>query len=134
MSNANRWLQRLQNLNKAYARLVEACKQEDYSDLEAAGLIQTYEFTFELAWKTMKDKLSFEGYEVRSPRETIRKAFEMELIPDVDAWLEALDSRNLLSHTYDEPTASEAVALIKGKFAPMLQASVEVLNRLAHTA
>jgi len=131
MSNENRWLQRLQNVNKAISRLVEACDQEEYNDLEIAGLVQTYEFTFELVWKTMKDKLTFEGYEVKSPRETIKKAFEMGVIMDVDLWLEALDARNLFSHVYEDEIAEQATALIKDKFFPMLRDGVETLNKLA---
>ena len=131
MSNENRWLQRLQNLNKAFKRLEEACDQGSYSELEVAGLVQTYEFTFELCWKTLKDKLTFEGYEVNSPREVINKALEMELITDVDQWLEALASRNLFTHTYNDQIAREATALIREKLEPMLRACVTKLNELA---
>jgi nucleotidyltransferase substrate binding protein (TIGR01987 family) len=134
MSNENRWLQRLQNLNKAFKRLQDACDQDDYNELEVAGLVQTYEFTFELCWKTLKDKLTFEGYEINSPRETIKKAFEMDLITDVDQWLKALDSRNLFSHTYEDEIAKQAVALIKDKLQPMLRTCVDKLNDLAMTA
>ena|ERR1035438_1440235 len=134
MSNENRWLQRLQNLNKAFKRLEDACAQDDYSELEVAGLVQTYEFTFELCWKTLKDKLTYEGYEVNSPREVIKKAFEMELLTGVDQWLEALDSRNLFSHTYDNAIAMQATALIKEKIEPMLRACVARLNELAKAA
>ena len=134
MSNENRWLQRLQNLNKAFKRLEDACAQDDYSELEVAGLVQTYEFTFELCWKTLKDKLTYEGYEVNSPREVIKKAFEMELLTGVDQWLEALDSRNLFSHTYDNAIAMQATALIKEKIEPMLRACVAKLNELAKAA
>lgn len=134
MSNENRWLQRLQNLNKAFKRLEDACDQDEYSELEVAGLVQTYEFTFELCWKTLKDKLTFEGYEVNSPREVINKAFEMSLLGDVDQWLEALESRNLFSHTYDNEIAAQATALIKDKLEPMLRACIAKLNELAKTA
>lgn len=134
MSNENRWLQRLQNLNKAFKRLQDACDQDDYSELEVAGLVQTYEFTFELCWKTLKDKLTFEGYEVNSPREVIKKAFEMSLLTDVDQWLEALESRNLFSHTYDSAIAEQAIALIKEKLEPMLRACVAKLNEQAQSA
>lgn len=134
MSNENRWLQRLQNLNKAFKRLEDACDQDDYSELEVAGLVQTYEFTFELCWKTLKDKLTFEGYEVNSPREVIKKAFEMSLLTDVDQWLEALESRNLFSHTYDSAIAEQAIALIKEKLEPMLRACVAKLNEQAPSA
>lgn len=134
MSNENRWLQRLQNLNKAFKRLQDACNQDDYSELEVAGLVQTYEFTFELCWKTLKDKLTFEGYEVNSPREVIKKAFEMSLLTDVDLWMEALESRNLFSHTYDSAIAEQAIALIKEKLEPMLRACVAKLNEQAQSA
>jgi len=76
------WKQRLENLKRAFAQLEKACARAEYSDLELAGLVQTYQFTFELCWKTMKDLLTSEGYDVKSPRETIRKAFELALIPD----------------------------------------------------
>ena len=134
MSNENRWIQRLQNLNKAFKRLEDACDQDEYNELEVAGLVQTYEFTFELCWKTLKDKLTFEGYEVNSPRETIKKAFEMELVTDVDQWLEALESRNLFSHTYEDDIAKQAIALIKEKLEPMLRVCVGKLNELAKDA
>ena len=131
MSNENRWRQRLQNLNKAWTRLESACSQDAYNELEIAGLVQTFEFTFELTWKTMKDKLTFEGYEVNSPREAIKKAFEMDLIRDVETWFEALESRNLFAHTYEDEIARQAIDLIKNRFCPLLGACVAHLNRLA---
>jgi nucleotidyltransferase substrate binding protein (TIGR01987 family) len=134
MSNENRWKQRLQNLNKAFKRLEDACAQEHYSELEVAGLVQTYEFTFELCWKTLKDKLLFEGYEVNSPREVINKAFEMGLIVAVDHWLEALESRNLFSHTYNNEIAEQAIELIKTRLEPILRACVAKLNELAKSS
>ena len=126
-----RWKLRFESLQKAFARLEEACAKEEYSELELAGLVQTYEFTFELCWKTLKDLLVLEGYEVNSPRETIRKAFEMSLIDDVDRWLNALDSRNALSHVYDEQTARQSLNWIKSEFEPMLRQCVTRLHERA---
>ncbi len=48
------WLQRFQNLERAYADLSSACSLEHYSKLERSGLIHTFKFTFELAWKTLQ--------------------------------------------------------------------------------
>jgi nucleotidyltransferase substrate binding protein (TIGR01987 family) len=129
-----RWRQRLQSFEKANAQLQKACALESYSDLELAGLVQTYEFTFELAWKTMKDLFSYEGYEVASPRETIRQAFAAQVITDVDLWLEALDSRNRLSHTYDSAIAEEAEDLVKHRYAPMVERLLVVLRERNKTA
>lgn len=126
-----RWLQRLQNLNKAYARLKTACAQERYNDLELAGLVQTYEFTFELAWKTLKDLLTYQGYTVNSPRETIKLAFTEGLIADGEEWLRAMETRNLFAHTYEEHLSEEATQLIRSRFFPMLSAATEKLNDIA---
>jgi hypothetical protein len=85
--NPDRWRQRLQNLNKAFGRLHAACAQERYNDLELSGLAHIYKFTFELCWKTPRDKLVFEGYEANSPREAIPRAFQMGLLADAAPWL-----------------------------------------------
>lgn len=124
-----RWQQRLQNFERAFGQLDRACDKETYSELELAGLVQMFEFTFELAWKTLKDLLFYEGYDVNSPRDVIRKAFEVGLIQDVDLWLETLESRNRLSHTYDEKTALEAEELIKDSYAPMIRRVLETLRQ-----
>jgi hypothetical protein len=58
----------------------------------------------------------------------------MDLLKDVDQWLEALESRNLFSHTYEDEIAKQAVALIKDKLQPMLRICVDRLNELAKTA
>ena len=123
-----RWKLRFENLQRAFGRLEEACAQEEYSHLELAGLVQTYEFTFELCWKTLKDLLISEGYEVNSPRETLRKAFEMFLIDDAERWFHALDSRNRLSHVYNEQAAKQAETWIKNNFMPMLSQCVLTLR------
>ncbi|MCC8149473.1 nucleotidyltransferase substrate binding protein [Akkermansia sp.] len=128
MNGHLRWKQRLQNLNKAFSRLRNACARPEYNELEMAGLVQTYEFTFELCWKTLKDKLVYDGYSVNSPREAIRQAFGAGLIDNIDCWLQALESRNLFVHTYDHSIEEEAVSLIKGQFLPMMSQCVENLN------
>jgi nucleotidyltransferase substrate binding protein (TIGR01987 family) len=126
-----RWKLRLENLTKAFVRLESACSQEKYSDLELAGLVQTFQLTFELCWKTLKDLLLFEGYEVNSPRETIKKAFELSLIGDTERWFSALENRNVLCHVYDEPMATQAMHEIKETFEPMLR---ECVNSLCQRA
>lgn len=125
MSNSAeiRWHQRFENFHKATRLLAAACEQEEYSDLERAGLVQTFEFSFELAWNTLKDLLFHEGHDPRTPRESIRTAFTAGYLTEAETAtaLDALDKRNLLSHSYDEATAEEAVRLIREQYAPMLQ-------------
>lgn len=133
MANSDeiRWQQRFENFGKALTQLESACNQAEYSDLERAGLVQMFEFTMELAWNTLKDLLFYEGFETKTPRETIRKAFETEYLTEeeTETLLDALIKRNVLSHTYDEKTAEEAVRLIKFVFAPVFRALYDRLQR-----
>lgn len=131
MSADLRWVQRLHNLERAHARLVDACALQAYTDLETAGLVQTFEFTFELAWKTLKDRLTHEGFEVNSPRQAITIAFQAGMIGDVDRWLDMLGSRNTFSHLYEERIATEAVAVIRTSYLPLLSACVTMLRSAA---
>lgn len=128
MTSELRWQQRLSNLNKAFVRLQKACAQTQFNELESAGLVQFYEFTFELCWKTLKDLLLFEGYEVSSPRQTLKKAFEMGLIDNIDLWLKALESRNLFTHTYDDTIAKESIDLIRQEFLAIMTSCVHTIN------
>jgi len=128
--NPLRWKQRLENLNKAGKRLNDACQQQSYNDLERAGLVQTFEFSFELTWKTLKDLVEYEGYEVASPRSVIRTALQANHITpeQCETLLEALNKRNLLTHTYNEDNALEAQRLIINDFSPVINAIVNKLN------
>jgi len=76
-------------------------------DLDRAGIIQYFEFCFELSWKTLKKILSFKGELVSNlgPRDVFRVSAKYNLIRDPELWFEFLEHRNLSSHTYKEATA-----------------------------
>ena len=124
VSNADerRWQQRLDTFGTALAQLTNACDREGYDYLELAGLIKTFEFSFELSWKVLKDLLFYEGHDVKAPRAVIRKSFEVEYVDesDCETLLDALDKRNLLSHAYLLDVAHEAETLIKERYHPAL--------------
>jgi len=122
-----RWKQRFSNYKKAVSQLTEFIEKEKLNKFEVQGLIQCFEYTFELAWKTMKDYLEQEGFEVKSPRSTIQTAFQIQLITDGHVWIDALEKRNLMAHTYDEEVANEAEQLIKQMYYPAIK---ELLNKL----
>lgn len=103
-----RWKQRFQNFEKAILQLQDAVVKNNLSKLEKAGVIQVYEFTFELAWKTLKDFLEEKMVDVKYPRDTIKESFSFQLIKNGDVWMDMLDKRNLMSHTYDDKTAELA--------------------------
>lgn len=106
-----------ENFSRALKKL-HAALEEDIAanELFLDGLIQRFEFSFELAWKLMKAFLDYEGIEVNSPRAAIRKAFQTELIADAEAWLDMLEKRNLSSHTYDAETAKEIYRHVAQKY------------------
>jgi nucleotidyltransferase substrate binding protein (TIGR01987 family) len=77
-----------------------------------SGVIQHFEFTYELCWKFMKRwlevNISATAADGVTRRELFRLAAEQRLITDVEQWMRYHDARNLTSHTY-EPTIAEEV-------------------------
>lgn len=116
-----RWKQRYQNFERAFLLLKKYLSLESFSEIEKAGIIQFYEMSFELAWKLMKDYLQAEGFEINSPRDAIKQAFQSKLIEDGELWILALNDRNLTVHTYDENTANEVVESIRTKYFILLE-------------
>lgn len=124
-----RWKQRFQNFEKALARLREAVATQNPSDLEKAGVIQFYEFTFELAWKTVQDYLEAQEVSVSFPRDVIKAGFKYELL-DGELWLDMLQKRNLMSHGYDEESAEIAYRLIVDTYFVAIEELFQKLQRL----
>lgn len=116
-----RWKQRFENFDKAYKLLNKYSKQEIKSELERAGIIQFFEMSFELAWKVLKDYLEAQQYEVKSPRETIKQAFQIGIIDNGHVWIDALSDRNLTTYTYDEEVANKMISQILELYLPELE-------------
>jgi len=80
----------------------------ELSELEEQGLIKAFEYTYDLAWNTIKDFLKFSGQtDIYGSRDAIRKAFELGLIENGESWMDMLKSRNTTCHTYNEGVAEE---------------------------
>lgn len=116
-----RWKQRFENFNKSYKLLKKYSTQTITTELERAGIIQFFEMTFELAWKVLKDYLESQGYDVKSPRETVKQAFQIELIENGHIWIDALSNRDLTTHTYDEELAEKMTKEILTIYLPELE-------------
>ena len=108
-----RWKQRFINFEKAFKLLERTLSLQTPSEAEKGGIIQFYEVCFELSWKTMKDYIESEGFTVKSPKQTIKQAFQMEFIENGELWLSALEDRNLTSHIYDEATIDAIISKIR---------------------
>jgi nucleotidyltransferase substrate binding protein (TIGR01987 family) len=125
-----RWKQRFQNFRRAFGLLREALTDkniDEYSDLEREGIIQRFEYTFELGWKTFKDYLEFSGVNLTeaTPRKVIKECAianifgEAEINPEV--FMDMMFSRNLLSHTYDFEQFKQVIADIKDRYLSELE-------------
>ena len=119
-----RWQQRFQNFKRAFALLSEAMEQDisQFNQLEKEGVIQRFEFTFELAWKVLKDKMEHDGLTIDqiSPRAVVRLAYQAKYIADADVWLRMIGDRNLMSHTYDSAKFEAVLQSIAKEYLPML--------------
>ncbi|BBO80289.1 nucleotidyltransferase substrate binding protein [Desulfosarcina ovata] len=126
-----RWIQRLANFQKAFAQLTKFIEKGQLSELEEQGLIKAFEYTFELAWTTMKDFLEYRGQtDIYGSRDAIRKAFQLNLIEDGETWMDMLASRNRTSHTYNRETAEEICEAIKKNYFVLFKKLEKKLNRL----
>jgi len=125
MTQDIRWQQRFQNFDRAIVLLREPVERgvESLSALEKEGTIQRFEFAVELAWKTLKDYLEFQGQTLSTvtPRNVVKAAFAARILSDGQVWIDMLDHRNLLSHTYDESTFDQAVIAIRDQYMAALE-------------
>lgn len=126
MTTDIRWQQRFQNYRLALAELLEGVElshQRPLSKLEKQGMIQSFEYTHELAWKTLKDFLEDRGNsEIYGSKDATREAFQKGLIGDGHIWMEMIKSRNLSSHTYNKEIANRICEQTIHQYAPLLLA------------
>lgn len=133
-----RWQQRLANYTRALAQLsraVELAQQRPLSELEQQGLIQAFEFVFELAWNLLKDYFLYQGNPaISGSRDALRTAFKQGLIEDGEGWMEMIKSRNQTAHTYNESVAREIVAQVIGLYHGLFQRLEGRMQALASEA
>ena len=120
-------LQKIENYNSALAQLEQAVAIYQKSQQDALyrdGLIQRFEFTVELSWKSLKAYLEDQGFVLAasSPRAVLKDAYAAGVIQDAERWNRILTARNITSHVYDEKTADGVAAQICNDFLPVLQA------------
>ncbi|MGE4295341.1 MAG: nucleotidyltransferase substrate binding protein [Campylobacterales bacterium] len=128
----NRWKQRFASYKKALAALESGiASTQTPTMLEKDGVIQRFEFTFELAWKTLQDYLTNQGYlDIGGPRNTLRQAFADGILENGDEWMAILEDRNLMTHTYDEATSERVFERILQTYLPLLQQLSQRLGQL----
>ena len=134
-----RYIQRFQNFSRAWILLRSAFAEKElneFSLLEKERLIQRFEYTFELAWKTFKDYLEFSGFILTeaTPRKVIKECVsagifsQADINPDI--YLNMLLTRNQLSHIYDFQKFSEAIKTIKEQYLSELENEYNFFNKM----
>ena len=123
MKSETRWKQRFDNFERAqkkFQQVLEAFKKESKNEIYQIALVQAFKFTYELAWKTLKDYLSYGGIQTSTPREVIKQSFAKNIIQDGQVWIHMLEDRNLLTHVYDEAQTLAALERICQQYAPAI--------------
>lgn len=113
-----RWKQRFQNYKKALAQIETNLEVKNPDILQKRGIIQRFEYTLELAWKTLQDFLMQErGYaNIRGPRPVLEQAFQDGIVEDGLAWFDMLKSRNLTTRLYDEKEVEAIYTKVAKKY------------------
>ena len=112
-----RWIQRLNNFSKALARMTAFIEKDELNELEKQGLIQAFEYTYELAWNTLKDYFEAQGETgIHGSRDVFRLAFRRGLIENGEAWMDMIKSRMLTSYTYNEEIAEKIAQDVAGVY------------------
>jgi len=117
---------RLADLASALARLLDALAQPK-TEWTRDAAIQRFEFTFELAWKSVAAAALVQGLEVASPKRAWQAAFQLGWIDDDRLWLDMLEDRNRASHSYREATAEKIHSRLAA-YAAAIAALLEVLR------
>ena len=118
-----RWKQRFENFKLANANILETAeciKKEGLNKIYTMALVQAFEMSFELGWKTIKDYLEYNGKIVANPRSAIKEAFSEQIITDGQLWIEMMEARNKTSHTYKEDFAKQTANEILNTYIPLL--------------
>lgn len=117
----------LNKFKDAFSRLNDGVLQAK-DELDRDGVIQRFEFTFELLWKCLKVFLEREGIKCATPRDCLKSAFRAGLITDEDAFLNMLDDRNKSSHIYSQQEAGKIFQNIKNSYVAGMEKLLKNLN------
>ena len=136
MSNKDiRWIQRFKHFEQALFQLkkaVELANSRKLTELEEQGMIQSFEYTHELGWNTIKDFLEDQGHHsLYGSKDTTREAFKRGLIANGEVWMDMIKSRNLGSHTYNREIAEKIAQAIVKNYLTEFEELSKVLRNIA---
>ena len=136
MTDDVRWIQRFDNFKRSLKQLddaVDIIAERELNELERQGVIQAFEYNYELAWNVIKDFYEYQGGEgvlgIQGSRDAFRLAFKRGLIVQGEIWMDMIKSRQLTSHTYNEEISAKVFADIVNKYYPEFVTLKETLTR-----
>jgi len=117
--------EKVEDFEKALTKFGELAHKVDLTEIERDAAIQRFEFTYEIAWKSLKAVLEANGVtDTTFPRDVIKSGFIGDLIENEKSWLEMMQNRNLTVHTYREElavTLAEKLSAYHQQFAGLLE-------------
>lgn len=118
MKKYENFLHALDNLQDIYLY------EEPYSNVILTGMVGLFEVCFEQSWKAMKEILEDNGYDeskTGSPKQILKLAYQARMISDEELWLDALVSRNNVSHSYNQGIALDIVKKTKTQYVTLFE-------------
>lgn len=119
----------LKKLENAFLKLKDGVEVAN-DELEKDGVIQRFEFTFEILWKTIKLFLKHQGVDVKTPRECLKEAFRIGIIDDEENFLDMLEDRNVTTHLYDKEESEQIFIRIKNNYILSFENVLDKLKKL----
>jgi nucleotidyltransferase substrate binding protein (TIGR01987 family) len=122
----------IDRLKDALGRLKEGVSEAE-NELDKDGVIQRFEFTYEMLWKALKIYLEEHGVaaatplQVGTPRGAFKEAFELGIIEDEEIFLDMIEDRNKTSHIYNKETSEEIFERIKSNYVTAVE---KILDKL----
>lgn len=128
-----RWKQRLDNYSKALKQMTRFIERGELNEFEEQGLIKSFEYTYEMAWNTLKDLFEDQGEtNLTGSRDVFRLAFQRGLVENGEAWMDMIKSRALTVHTYNQKIADSIATTIRQAYYPefvKLEARLKSLSK-----
>jgi len=116
-----------QELEKAFLKLKEGVASAQ-DELDKDGVIQRFEFSFEQLWKTLKIFLEHQGIIVKTPRDSFKESFRIDLIEDEETFFDMMEDRNRTSHIYDKEVSEEIFKKIKSSYVQAIEKVLETMK------
>ncbi len=118
------------NFSAALDKLRQFCGDSKGTEIEQAGVIQAFEFTFEQCWKAIQKIAGSQGVMIASPKKAFEWAFQNSWIESSDEslWLKMLSDRNLTTHTYQPVVAEQVYRSILNGYLPAFEKIIKKIG------